>query len=36
MKTNNEDKFDVESLIKDFRILNFDPLVSYLKEVYRV
>jgi hypothetical protein len=36
MKSNDYDKIDVEALIKDFKILNIDSLLGYLREVYRV
>lgn len=37
MKTSdNVDKIDVEALIKDFRVLNVDTFISYLKEIFRV
>jgi hypothetical protein len=40
MKSSNNsdsiDKVDVEDLIQGFRIINIDPLYSYLKEVWKV
>lgn len=30
------DKIDFEELIKDFRIVNIDEFVSYLKEIWKV
>jgi hypothetical protein len=35
-KNLNENKFDVEELIKEFRVLNINTFGSYLKEIYRV
>jgi hypothetical protein len=33
---NNIEKIDVEDLIKDFRVLDIEAFISYLKEVWRV
>jgi hypothetical protein len=33
---NNVDKIDVEELIKDFKVLNVNTFISYLKEIWRV
>lgn len=30
------DKIDFEDLIKDFKVLNIDNFISYLKEVWKV
>jgi len=30
------DKIDFEDLIKDFKVLNLDNFISYLKEVWKV
>lgn len=32
----NDDKIDVEDLIKDFLILNIDSLSKYLKAIWKV
>jgi hypothetical protein len=36
LKTNNEDKINVEDLIKDFKVLNIDNFKMYLKDVWKV
>jgi hypothetical protein len=33
---NNVDKIDVEELIKDFKVMNVNNFISYLKEIWRV
>jgi len=30
------DKIDFEELINDFRVLNIDEFISYLKEIWKV
>lgn len=30
------DKIDFEDLIKDFRVMNIDEFISYLKEIWKV
>ena len=32
----NVDKIDIEDLIKDFRLLNLDKFIAYLKDIWRV
>jgi hypothetical protein len=35
-KINDEERVDVEELIKDFKVLNVNTFTSYLKEIWRV
>jgi hypothetical protein len=35
-KSENIDKIDVEELIKEFKVLNVNIFINYLKEIWRV
>jgi hypothetical protein len=36
MNNENVDKIDVEELIKEYRVLNLEVFISYLRDVWRV